>query len=182
MSKNLILDKLEGVKTRFEEVAQLITEPDVIADMKRYIKLNKEYKSLEPIITSYKNYTNVLDNIQSSKEMLGTEKDEEMREMAKIELDELAEQKLKLEEEIKFLLIPADPEDDSIVGKYASKDCFKRICINRHHGKINAVFLDFSIRNVGLKKLWDLNWYRGYENCGCWSGPDVKWPGWMWHY
>ena len=112
MSKNLILDKLEGVKTRFEEVAQLITEPDIIADMKRYIKLNKEYKSLEPIITSYKNYTNVLDNIQSSKEMLGTEKDEEMREMAKIELDELAEQKLKLEEEIKFLLIPVDPEDD----------------------------------------------------------------------
>ncbi|NOZ48030.1 MAG: peptide chain release factor 1 [Chlorobi bacterium] len=112
MSKNLILDKLEGVKTRFEEVAKLITEPEIIADMKRYIKLNKEYKSLEPVIDAYKEYVNVLDNIKSSKDLLSSEKDEEMREMAKAELDELAERKIKLEEDIKFLLIPADPEDD----------------------------------------------------------------------
>ncbi len=112
MNKNLILEKLEGVKTRFDEVAHLIIQQDIIADMKRYIKLNKEYKSLEPIITTYKEYSNVLDNIKSSKELLATEKDEEMREMAKMELDELAERKIKLEEDIKILLIPTDPEDD----------------------------------------------------------------------
>lgn len=112
MSKNIILDKLEGVKTRFEEVSRLITEPDVISDMKRYIKLNKEYKSLEPIIDAYMNYTNVITNIDSSKDLLATEKDAEMREMAKMELEELATNKAKLEEEIKFLLIPADPEDE----------------------------------------------------------------------
>lgn len=112
MSKNIILDKLEGVKTRFEEVSRLITEPDVIADIKRYIKLNKEYKSLEPIINAYNEYINVLSNINSSKDLLATEKDEEMREMAKMELYELAEKKVNLEEEIKILLIPSDPEDD----------------------------------------------------------------------
>lgn len=112
MSKNIILDKLEGVKTRFEEVSRLIIEPDVISDMKRYIKLNKEYKSLEPIIDAYMNYTNVITNIDSSKDLLATEKDAEMREMAKMELEELATNKAKLEEEIKFLLIPADPEDE----------------------------------------------------------------------
>lgn len=112
MSKNIILDKLEGVKTRFEEVSRLIIEPDVISDMKRYIKLNKEYKSLEPIINAYMNYTNVITNIDSSKDLLATEKDAEMREMAKMELEELATNKAKLEGEIKFLLIPADPEDE----------------------------------------------------------------------
>lgn len=112
MSKNIILEKLEGVKSRFEEVSRLITQPDIIADMKRYVKLNKEYKSLEPLIDAYKDYMNVLHNITSSKELLASEKDEEMREMAKIELDELAERKETLEEDIKLMLIPTDPEDD----------------------------------------------------------------------
>jgi peptide chain release factor 1 len=91
MSKNLILDKLEGVKDRFDEVARLINEPDTIADMKRYIKLNKEYKDLEPVIRAYEEYKNLLSNLASAKDMLATEKDEELREMAKAELDELSE-------------------------------------------------------------------------------------------
>lgn len=114
MSKesNLILEKLEGVKERFEEVQKLIAEPEIIVDMKRYIQLNKEYKNLEPIIDAFKEYKNVLSNIKSSREMLEKEKDVEMREMAKLELEELNEKLPGMEENIKLLLIPGDPEDD----------------------------------------------------------------------
>ncbi|HAF29913.1 MAG TPA: peptide chain release factor 1 [Bacteroidales bacterium] len=108
----MILDKLEGVKLRFEEVGQLITDPAVINDMKKYVKLNKEYKDLEPLVEAYNSYKNILSNIQSAKEILATEKDEEMREMAKMELDELEEKVYPLEEEIKILLLPKDPEDE----------------------------------------------------------------------
>jgi peptide chain release factor 1 len=108
----MILEKLEGVKLRFEEVGQLITDPAVINDMKKYVKLNKEYKDLEPLVETYNNYKNILSNIQSAKDILATEKDEEMREMAKMELDELEEKIGPLEEEIKILLLPKDPEDD----------------------------------------------------------------------
>lgn len=111
MSKNVILDKLEGVKKRFEEVSEAIASPDIASDMKRYVKLNKEYKDLEPLIGVYKEYKNLLENIQSAKEILSEEKDEEMREMAKMEIDELTNKKPELEEEIKILLIPKDPED-----------------------------------------------------------------------
>lgn len=111
MTKNIILDKLEGVKARFDEVSKLISEPDIIADMKRYVKLNKEYKDLGPIISEYNEYKNVLSNIDSAKEILADEKDEELKEMAKTELDELAQTKEDLEEKIKLLLIPTDPQD-----------------------------------------------------------------------
>ena len=86
MNSNLILEKLEGVRQRFEEVGQLISDPQIIADMKRYVQLNKEYKELEPIIQVYKEYRNILSNIESAKEILAEEKDDELREMAKAEL------------------------------------------------------------------------------------------------
>ena len=108
----MILDKLEGVKLRFEEVGQLITDPAVINDMKKYVKLTKEYKDLEPLVETYNNYKNILSNIQSAKDILATEKDEEMREMAIMELDELEDKIGPLEEEIKILLLPKDSEDD----------------------------------------------------------------------
>jgi peptide chain release factor 1 len=112
MAKNLILDKLEGVKTRFLEVGELITRPDIINDMKRYVKLNKEYKDLEPIVSTYDKYKELLSNITNAKEILANDKDEELRMMAKEELDGLIGQVEPLEEEIKILLLPADPEDD----------------------------------------------------------------------
>jgi len=112
MSNNLILEKLKGVKDRFEEVGRLITEPEIISDMKRYVRLSKEYKNLEPVIQAYEEYKNLLSNIKTAKDMLSTEKDEELREMAKLELEELSEQVAPHEEKIKFILIPADPEDD----------------------------------------------------------------------
>ncbi|MFO7939162.1 MAG: peptide chain release factor 1 [Bacteroidales bacterium] len=112
MNSNMILEKLEGVKLRFDEVSQLITDPAIIADMKRYVKLNKEYKELEPIIDAYKRYKDILSNLDEARSIISTEKDPELREMAKMEIDELSGQVEPLEEEIKFLLIPKDPEDD----------------------------------------------------------------------
>jgi peptide chain release factor 1 len=112
MSKNLILDKLEGVKGRFEEVGRLLNEPDVMSDMKRYIQLNKEYKELSPVVSAYLEYKDTLSNIDSAKQILSDEKDEEMREMAKSELDELSRKVGDMEENIKILLLPTDPQDD----------------------------------------------------------------------
>lgn len=110
-----ILQKLEAIKIRFEEIGQKIVDPDIIADMDRYVKLNKEYKDLEEIVKVYKSYKNVIDNIASSKEILAETKDPEMKEMAQMELDELLPRKEELDEEIKFLLIPKDPDDNKNV-------------------------------------------------------------------
>ena len=112
MAENMIVSRLEGVKARFEEVGQLITDPAVISDMKKYVKLNREYRQLQPIIESYELYRNLLSNIESTKEMLAGEIDDEMKEMAKEELDLYLGQLSPLEEEIQILLIPKDPEDD----------------------------------------------------------------------
>lgn len=109
---NSLLSKLEAIHFRFQEVGQLIVDPDIIADMKRYVKLNKEYKDLEELDKVYTDYKNVLENIASSKELLALETDPEMKEMAKMELDELEAKRPIMEEEIKYLLIPKDPEDD----------------------------------------------------------------------
>jgi peptide chain release factor 1 len=112
MGENMILTRLEGVRARFDEVGQLITDPSVINDMKRYVKLTREYKQLEPVIEAYYSLKNILSNIDSAKEILGEEKDEEMRVMAKEELDLYQQQLAPLEEKIKLLLIPKDPEDE----------------------------------------------------------------------
>lgn len=112
MANNLILDKLEGVKRRFTEVGELLTSPDIMSDMKRYVKLNKEYKELQPVIEAYDKYRLAIGNLKSAKELLAVEKDEEMREMAKTEIEELSDKIPDMEEEIKLLLLPSDPEDD----------------------------------------------------------------------
>jgi peptide chain release factor 1 len=112
MNENLILTRLEGISARFEEVGKLITQPEIIADMKRYIKLNKEYSQLEPVVESYKNYRDLLSNIDEAKQIIAEGSDPEMREMAREELEELNSKKVPFEDEIKFLLVPDDPEDD----------------------------------------------------------------------
>lgn len=104
-------DKLEALKERFNEVAQQIMQPEVISDVKRYTKLSKEYKDLEKIVEQYDIYTRLLANIAEAKELIATEKDEELREMAKDELAELVPQQPVLEVLIKELLIPKDPND-----------------------------------------------------------------------
>ncbi len=106
-----MIDKLEAIKHRFEEVSQLIVQPDAMADMKLYSKLNKEYKDLEKIVNKYNEYSQVLSNIKGSKEILENEKDPEFRDMAKMELDEMEPKRESLEEELKTMLIPKDPND-----------------------------------------------------------------------
>jgi peptide chain release factor 1 len=109
---NDLLQKLEGINIRFIEVGMQIVDPDIIADMKRYVKLSKEYKDLEEIVVVYKEYKSLIDNLASSKQLLKEEKDPEMREMAKMEIDALETQRPTMEENIRFILIPKDPEDE----------------------------------------------------------------------
>lgn len=107
-----LLSKLEAIHFRFVEVGTMITDPEIISNMERYVKLNKEYRDLEEIDAVYKNYKNLVGNIASAKQLLESETDPEMREMAKIEIDELEQVRPTMEEDIKLLLIPKDPEDD----------------------------------------------------------------------
>lgn len=106
-----MIDKLEAIKERFEEVSDLLIQPDIMSDMKRYSSLNKEYKDLDKIVQEYKKYLDILSNIETSKTVISTEKDPEFRDMAKAELDELMPQRDALEDLIKEMLIPKDPND-----------------------------------------------------------------------
>ncbi|TNE81077.1 MAG: peptide chain release factor 1 [Bacteroidetes bacterium] len=106
-----MLDKLEAIKRRWEDVEVSLGDPEATSDMKRFAKLNKEYRDLTPIVEKYKEYKNLVDNLESAKEILRTEKDQEMRDMAKEEIDTLSEGKSVLEDEIRIMLIPQDPED-----------------------------------------------------------------------
>ncbi len=106
-----ILDKLETIKNRWEEIGEQMNDPAVMSDVKRFVKLNKDYKELEPIVSAYKEYKTLLSNIDEAKEVLANEDDAEYREMAKEELEELVPKKEELEEKIRLLLIPKDPQD-----------------------------------------------------------------------
>jgi peptide chain release factor 1 len=107
-----LLTKLEAIHFRFVEVGTMITDPEIISNMDRYVKLNKEYRDLEILDDRYKEYRNLIENIKSSRELLITETDSEMREMAKEEIDVLEQNRPLMEDEIKLLLNPKDPEDD----------------------------------------------------------------------
>ena len=107
----MMIDKLRIVKQRFDEISDLIIQPDIIMDQKRYVKLNKEYKDLKKIVDKGEKYQSALSNIEEAKEIIADGSDSEMVEMAKMQLDEANSTISQLEEEIKFLLIPKDPED-----------------------------------------------------------------------
>ena len=106
-----MLDRLQYVKQRFDEISDLIIQPDVIADQKRYVQLNQEYKSLNALIEKREEYINLDANIKEAQEIIADGSDAEMVEMAKMQLEEAKERLPQLEEEIKFMLIPKDPED-----------------------------------------------------------------------
>ena len=111
MATTTLLEKLEGLQTRFEEVATLITDPSVIADQQRYVRLTKEYKELEDLMAARKEYAALLTSLDECKQLIVNEQDPELKEMAREELA-AAEQRLpQLEEEIKLMLVPKDPED-----------------------------------------------------------------------
>ena len=106
-----MLEKIEIIKQRFDEVSDLIIQPDIISDQKRYVKISKEYKDLKKILDRGQLYKTLISNIEEAQEIIADGSDPEMVEMAKIELEEAKGQLPKLEEEIKVLLIPKDPED-----------------------------------------------------------------------
>ncbi|MDR2057736.1 MAG: peptide chain release factor 1 [Dysgonamonadaceae bacterium] len=111
MSETSLIEKLDSLVIRFEEIGKLITDPDVITDRKRFVKLNKEYKDLEKIAAARNKYRQILTGINEAKSILENESDTELREIAREELDTCTQQLPLLEEEIKLLLIPADPQD-----------------------------------------------------------------------
>ncbi len=106
-----MLETLEGIHARFKEVELLLSSPEVASDMKQFTKLNKEYSDLKQIVERYFEYKNLLSNLAEAKEMLDSD-DPEMKEMAKDEFETLNNRQGPLEDEIKMLLIPKDPEDD----------------------------------------------------------------------
>ena len=108
---NTLLEKLDTLVARYEEVSTLITDPAVIADQKRYVKLTKEYKELGDLMKARREYVQVLADIDEAKDIIANESDPEMRDMAREELDKCEARRPELEEEIKLLLIPADPQD-----------------------------------------------------------------------
>ncbi|MFN3784829.1 MAG: peptide chain release factor 1 [Spirosomataceae bacterium] len=106
-----MLDQLEAIRERFEEVSQQITMPEVVSDMSKFKRISKEYKDLEKIVIKYKEFSHILQNIDEAKQIISTEKDEELRELAKAELDELLPKKEEMESILKEMLIPRDPND-----------------------------------------------------------------------
>lgn len=106
-----MLDKLQAIYERFQSLEQQMNDPAIMQDMKNYVKLNKDYKELVPIIEAYKKYKNVIDGIETAKLILDEEKDEELRQFAREELDSLTAQRNQMEEDIRLMLIPSDPQD-----------------------------------------------------------------------
>ncbi|MGE5395580.1 MAG: peptide chain release factor 1 [Candidatus Saccharibacteria bacterium] len=111
MADYSLLEKYESIRYRFEEVGSQITDPSVMSDMKRYVKLNQEYKRLESLVAAFKDYKATIDNIESGKQMLAEETDEDLRAMAREEIEASEAVIDEKEQNIKLLLIPADPED-----------------------------------------------------------------------
>ena len=106
-----MLSKLEDIYKRWKDIETQMNAPETISNMKLFIKLNKDYKDLQPIIDAYLEYSNILQNLESTKEILQKEKDDEFRQMAKEELTDLNQRKIIIEEDIRLMLIPADPQD-----------------------------------------------------------------------
>ena len=106
-----LLEKVLSLQDKFQSLQEQLSSPEAMSDMKKFVQLNKDYKELEPIIKAGQEYKKTLDNIASAKEILASEKDEDLREMAKEEISELEPKIPQMEENIKLLLIPADPDD-----------------------------------------------------------------------
>lgn len=108
----MLLDKLENIKNRFEDVELQLSSPHVMGDMKKYAQMNREYKNLKEIVSTYYEYKDLVSNLENARSVVANEKDEEFREMAKLEADELSAKVEKMEERIRMMLVPKDPEDD----------------------------------------------------------------------
>ncbi len=107
-----MLEKLEALYNRWKEIEQQLNDPEVMSDMKRYVKLNRDYKDLQVVVNAYLRYRKIDNDIASAKEVLYKEKDEDFRLMAREEINQLQTEKEELEEDVKILLLPADPQDN----------------------------------------------------------------------
>ena len=107
----MLIDKLEAIRLRFQDVENNLSDPNVTGDRKRYAGLSREYKELQKVVEKHGEYKNILSNLENARHLVAHEKDDEFRDMAKIEMNELELKKEALEEEIRMMLIPADPED-----------------------------------------------------------------------
>ncbi len=110
-NQNIMLDKLAAIHNKFLNISEQMSDPATISDMKKFVSLNKEYKDLEPLDNAYKEYKNIVENVESSRDIIANETDSDFVDMAKEELSELLSRKEELEEEVKVLMIPKDPED-----------------------------------------------------------------------
>jgi len=106
-----MLERIQIIRQRFDEVSDLIIQPDIISDQKRYVQINKEYKDLKKILERGEIYEELTSNINEAQEIIADGSDSEMVEMAKMQLEEAKEKLPEIEDEIRFLLIPKDPED-----------------------------------------------------------------------
>ena len=106
-----MLQKLEAIYIRYKQVEDMLSQPEVVSDMKRFTQLNREYRELQRIVEKYFEYKNLVGNIENCRQVLETEKDAELREMAKAELEDLEPKLEPMEQEIRMLLVPKDPED-----------------------------------------------------------------------
>ena len=111
MAENSLLEKVMGLQDKYNDLQQQLSDPEVISDMKKYVQLNKEYKELAPIIAAGMEYKKMVEDYEAAKEIIAVEKDEELREMAKEEIAEIEPKLPDMEQNIKLLLIPADPQD-----------------------------------------------------------------------
>ena len=111
MAENTLLEKVLSLQDKFASLQEQLSSPEVMSDMKKYVQLNKDYKQLEPIIKTGLEYKRMLDNLASAKDVFMNEKDDELKEMAREEMAEIQEKLPKMEDDIKLMLIPADPDD-----------------------------------------------------------------------
>ena len=112
MAENSLLEKLRGLQEKYQSLQAQLADPDVISDMKKYVQLNKDYKELEPVINAGNEYRRMMEELEMAKDVVANEKDEDLREMAKEEIAEIEPKIPEMEQNIKLLLIPADPEDE----------------------------------------------------------------------
>ena len=111
MADYSIIEKIDGLKEKFQSLQKELSSPDVISDMKRYVQLNREYKELEPVVSAGEKYRKLVGEYEMAKDIISNEKDEDLKELARESLAEVEPQLPKMEEEIKLLLIPKDPQD-----------------------------------------------------------------------
>ena len=111
MAENSLLEKISGLQEKYAALQEQLSNPEVISDMKKYVQLNKEYKELEPIVKAGAEYRKIMTDYEAAKDIIANEKDEELREMAKEEISDIEQKIPGMEENIKLLLIPADPQD-----------------------------------------------------------------------